>query len=248
MVGAAVLSRTPNTLGSAIWGKGRALAELAVLLLAGGAAMALAISRLVTFPLAAVVAQARAVAEGGRMTPLARPGTREVAALSATLARMEATLAQRAGYISGFAASVSHEFKAPLAAIRGAGELLDDHCRQPVGCRADPPAAPGGAMAWPGWTCWYAAWSTWPRAEHDARHAARRAGRRAGTGAGRGWPGGRLPCPSPAPGRPHVTLGEDALQAVLAALVDNAAVHAPGAALRIHCRAGGWPGARDGRR
>ncbi|MFO7640508.1 MAG: HAMP domain-containing sensor histidine kinase [Candidatus Competibacteraceae bacterium] len=36
-------------------------------------------------------------------------------------------LEQRADYIRTFAAQVSHEFKTPLAAIRGAVELLQDH-------------------------------------------------------------------------------------------------------------------------
>ena len=75
-------SRTPNTLGSALWGKRGPLAGLLVLLLAGGIGLAAAISRLVTWPLAQVVAQAGIVAAGGSMAPLPRPGTREVAALS----------------------------------------------------------------------------------------------------------------------------------------------------------------------
>ena len=40
---------------------------------------------------------------------------------------MADTLARRAGTVAGLAAGVSHEFKTPLAAIRGAGELLEDH-------------------------------------------------------------------------------------------------------------------------
>ena len=58
---------------------------------------------------------------------LDHPGTREVAELSDAISRMAATQEQRAGYISGFAASVSHEFKTPMTAIRAAGELLEDH-------------------------------------------------------------------------------------------------------------------------
>ena len=127
VLGAVVLSRTPNTLGSALWGKREALAALLALLLAGGLGLAAAISRLVTRPLGQVVVQAGIVAAGGSMAPLVRPGTREVAALSAALTRMADTLARRAGTVAGLAAGVSHEFKTPLAAIRGAGELLEDH-------------------------------------------------------------------------------------------------------------------------
>ncbi len=47
--------------------------------------------------------------------------------LATAIARMVTTLEKRATYIPGFAASVSHEFKTPMAAIRAAGELLEDH-------------------------------------------------------------------------------------------------------------------------
>jgi signal transduction histidine kinase len=49
-----------------------------------------------------------------------------VAELSEAITLMAATLEQRARYIVGFAASVSHEFKTPMAAIKAAAELLDD--------------------------------------------------------------------------------------------------------------------------
>jgi signal transduction histidine kinase len=40
---------------------------------------------------------------------------------------MAGTLEERAEYIRSFATSVSHEFKTPLASIRGSVELLQDH-------------------------------------------------------------------------------------------------------------------------
>ncbi len=78
-------------------------------------------------------------AAGGEVAPLPRPGTREVAELSDALTRMAATLEGRARYVSAFAASVSHEFKTPLAALRGAAELLEDDGPE-APCR--PPSAP----------------------------------------------------------------------------------------------------------
>jgi signal transduction histidine kinase len=60
----------------------------------------------------------------------ARPGcsaVREAAELSDAIARMTATLEGRAAYVRGLAAHVSHEFKTPLAAMRGAAELLSEH-------------------------------------------------------------------------------------------------------------------------
>lgn len=128
LAGIVVLSRTPATLGQAAWGKRWPLAGMAALLLAAVAGVAAATSRLVARPIATVVAQARRAAAGdaAAIAPLQRPGTREVAELSAAIVRMAHQLEQRAGYIQAFAASVSHEFKTPLAAARAAAELLDD--------------------------------------------------------------------------------------------------------------------------
>ncbi len=127
LLGAVVLSRTPRDMGQAVWAKRWELGALAVSLLAAGGLLAAGLSRLVTRPLAFVVAQAQLVALGGQAIPLQRPGTREVADLSAALTRMATMLDQRASYIIAFAASVSHEFKTPLAGLRGAAELLEDH-------------------------------------------------------------------------------------------------------------------------
>jgi signal transduction histidine kinase len=127
VAGVVVLSRTPRDLAQTLWGKRRALAGLAAVLVALGAILAAGLSRMITRPLATVVQQAQLAASGHDIAPLARPGTREVAELSLSLARMAETLDQRARYITAFAASVSHEFKTPLAALRGAAELLDEH-------------------------------------------------------------------------------------------------------------------------
>ena len=126
LAGAVVLSRTPRDVWQAIWGKRVPLAGLAAFLLGVGMLLAAGLSRLVARPLAIVVAQAEHVALGGQAVPLRHPGTREVAALSASLTRMAAMLDRRARYIVAFAASVSHEFKTPLAGLRGAAELLED--------------------------------------------------------------------------------------------------------------------------
>ena len=40
---------------------------------------------------------------------------------------MAEAIARRSRYLRDFAAAVSHEFKTPLAGIRGAVELLEDH-------------------------------------------------------------------------------------------------------------------------
>jgi signal transduction histidine kinase len=80
-------------------------------------------------PLQALVrlAQRATAGEQGAVVALARPVTQEVAELSQAVATMAQHLEQRADYIRSFAAHVSHEFKTPLTAIRGAVELLRDH-------------------------------------------------------------------------------------------------------------------------
>ena len=129
IVGVVMLSRTPRTLSDALYGKRWHLVALAALLLGSiGGLSALgpfAISR----PMRAVTDQAKRTAEGepGAISPVAGPTVREVAELSEALSRMARTLEDRADYIRGFAAHVSHEFKTPLTTIRGTVELLQEH-------------------------------------------------------------------------------------------------------------------------
>jgi signal transduction histidine kinase len=129
VVGVVMLSRTPRTLSDALYGKRWHLLGLAVLLLGSiGGLSALGIFA-ISRPVRAVTDQAKRTAEGerGAMTPLAGSRVREVAELSEALSRMARTLEDRADYIRGFAAHVSHEFKTPLTTIRGTVELLQEH-------------------------------------------------------------------------------------------------------------------------
>ena len=88
-------------------------------------------SHLITRPVDGVVRAARQVAAGG--TAWHGPGPcrpslcGEAAELADAIARMTATLEGRATYVRSLAAHVSHEFETPLAAIRGAAELLAEH-------------------------------------------------------------------------------------------------------------------------
>ena len=129
VVAAVVLSRTPRSLGQAIYGKRIPLLALGALLLAVVSLLAIVASRLITRPLRHVVVEAQRVASGelGSVVPLAGPAVKEIAELTEAVARMAATLERRADYIRSFAAHVSHEFKTPLAGAKGALELLDEH-------------------------------------------------------------------------------------------------------------------------
>ena len=51
----------------------------------------------------------------------------EIRALYENFASMAARIERRSRYLRDFAAAVSHEFKTPIAGIRGALELLEDH-------------------------------------------------------------------------------------------------------------------------
>jgi signal transduction histidine kinase len=168
------------------------------------------------------------------MGPVGRAGTREVAELTQAIDRMAVTLATRADYIRSFAASVSHEFKTPLAAIRAAAELLDDHAaslsdaerRHLVGLVTD-----GVARL--------------ERLVQRLVELARADMMRMGSGADGATAAGpviervadryrdRGLTIALAGAAGCVALPEDALDALLTSLLENAAVHAPGASVQI---------------
>src|SRR6202011_5975920 len=124
-----MLSRTPRTLADALYGKRWHLIALAALLLGSIGGLSALGTFAISRPMRAVTDQAKRTAEGerGAISPVAGPTVREVAELSEALSRMARTLEDRADYIRGFAAHVSHEFKTPLTTIRGTVELLQEH-------------------------------------------------------------------------------------------------------------------------
>ncbi|MFA5938244.1 MAG: HAMP domain-containing sensor histidine kinase [Sinimarinibacterium sp.] len=129
VLGAVLIVRTPANIRQAIYGKRAPLLQAALGLLALVVALTLFTSLTITRPVRQLIDQARRAARGEQnaIAPLARPGTREIAELSETVAGMAQTLEARARYIRDFAAHVSHEFKTPLTAIQGSVELLRDH-------------------------------------------------------------------------------------------------------------------------
>ncbi len=126
VLGAVLLLRTPRTLDQALHGKRYELMALLALMLAAGIGMAAFMAFTISRPVTRVVDQARRVAAGerGAVTPLPHRFTREVAELSASLQTMADTLERRADYIRDFTVEVGHEFKTPLASMKGALELL----------------------------------------------------------------------------------------------------------------------------
>jgi signal transduction histidine kinase len=86
------------------------------------------ISRGVTRPIEGLSAALREVADGRGAIPQTPPTAAvEIRELHEDFRAMAAAIDRRSRYLRDFAAAVSHEFKAPLAGIRGAVELMEDH-------------------------------------------------------------------------------------------------------------------------
>jgi two-component system sensor histidine kinase CreC len=83
-----------------------------------------ALSRWVTAPLAQLTRHAIAISEGDRPPPLRLPG-RHLRVLGESLEQMRDALEGRK-YVQSYVQSLSHEMKAPVAAIIGASELLQE--------------------------------------------------------------------------------------------------------------------------
>jgi two-component system sensor histidine kinase CreC len=110
-----------KTLVSALEGK---IAVTGLLALAAAVGLGLFVAAWITRPIERLAAYARAVGAGQR-PPLPALRTPEVAALGRTLESMRDALDGRrdvAGYVRG----LTHETKAPLAAIRASAELLEE--------------------------------------------------------------------------------------------------------------------------
>jgi two-component system sensor histidine kinase CreC len=98
---------------------------LGVLLIA---AVSLLFARAIVGPMQAITNKARAVAAGDTQSDFVVRGftPAEIRSLSEALDIMTKKLRAQAEYVAEFATTVSHELKTPIAAIRGAGELLTD--------------------------------------------------------------------------------------------------------------------------
>lgn len=134
LIGAVVLSRTPPSILQALYAKRWLLLQALVLLIALVVVMSLLTFRLIASPISKLADQAGEIARG-ELSVLAiseryetqKPRTKEIARLQQAITDMASTLEQRANYLQDFSRHVSHEFKTPIASIRGAIEVLQDH-------------------------------------------------------------------------------------------------------------------------
>ncbi|MFO1255340.1 MAG: HAMP domain-containing sensor histidine kinase [Sphingomonadaceae bacterium] len=128
VVGVVLVSRSPSALFRGMWEDwGKILLGVVVIfgLLLGIAAV---LARAIVVPVERLSAATRALAQG-RSASLRSPTleVREIRGLNADFALMAEAINRRSRYLRDFAASLSHEFKTPLAGIRGGIELLQDH-------------------------------------------------------------------------------------------------------------------------
>jgi signal transduction histidine kinase len=128
VVAVLLLSRSPRALfrglyedrGKILFGIGAIFATLVVL---SGL-----LSRGIARPIEMLSQATRDVARGGGTVPeVPRTAAIEIQALYADFATMADAIDRRSRYLRDFAHAVSHEFKTPLAGIRGVIEILEDH-------------------------------------------------------------------------------------------------------------------------
>ncbi|MCZ6619762.1 MAG: HAMP domain-containing sensor histidine kinase [Gammaproteobacteria bacterium] len=134
LIGAVMLSRTPPSIVQALYAKRWLLLQALGLLLVLVLVMSLLTFRFIARPIARLADQASRISAGETSalndeSPADVLGSRtvEIARLQDAITDMAATLEQRANYLQDFSRHVSHEFKTPIAGIRGAIEVLQDH-------------------------------------------------------------------------------------------------------------------------
>ena len=128
VVGVVLVSRSPSALFRGMWEDWGKIALGAGAIFALLVMIAALLARTIVAPLERLSAATRALAEG-RSAWLRRPTmeVHEVQGLYTDFSVMAEGIERRGRYLRDFAASLSHEFKTPLAGIRGGIELLQDH-------------------------------------------------------------------------------------------------------------------------
>jgi len=139
LVGAVMLNRTPPSIVQAFYAKRWLLAGAFGILVVLVLLMSWLTYRLIERPITRLARAAEQIASGDVAASKSlsnrlaagggqrKPRTREIARLQFAIADMANVLEQRANYLQDFARHVSHEFKTPIASIRGAIEVVQDH-------------------------------------------------------------------------------------------------------------------------
>lgn len=126
--GLILVSRSPRALFRGMWeDRGKIAAGTGAIFLLLVLLTAI-FARAVVSPVEKLSEAARALARGQMVHPR-RPTLQvaEIRSLFDDFTAMAAAIARRSRYLRDFAASLAHEFKTPLAGLRGGIELLQDH-------------------------------------------------------------------------------------------------------------------------
>lgn len=130
VVGAVVMSRTPREEVQAFVQMGPRLGIALLVVVTFTFALAMTSGHFGSRSLAALAQAARRIAAGSRdrgpLERLEHSRVREVGELAAAVAAMHAQLQARLDYIDEFAGNVAHEFRTPIATLRGTFELIAD--------------------------------------------------------------------------------------------------------------------------
>ena len=129
VVGVLLLARAPPALYMGLYADAGKIAFGFAIILGIVVALSGILSRGIVRPIERLGAATRDLARGAAADVPAKPemAAMEIQALYADFAAMAAAIERRSRYLRDFAHAVSHEFKTPLAGIRGAVELLQDH-------------------------------------------------------------------------------------------------------------------------
>ena len=128
VVGVLLLSRSARTLFKGLYeDRGKiafgVLVIFVILIILTGV-----LSRGISRPIEVLAEATRSVADGrGAVPDIPQTAAIEIQGLYADFAAMAAAIERRSHYLRDMAHAVSHEFKTPLAGIRGAIELIQDH-------------------------------------------------------------------------------------------------------------------------
>lgn len=125
-LGVVYLSRTTYPVLVSLYRIRNGLVRVAAVSLLAALVIALYQALTISRPLGRLTHAARRIAAGERGVALRLSGRDEVADLARAFDTMARELDTRLNYISELAANVSHEFKTPIASIRGAAEVLRD--------------------------------------------------------------------------------------------------------------------------
>lgn len=134
LAGVACLSRTPRELPQALYQERSSLILAGVLTLALMILFTSASSILIIGPIRRLAQEATEAAEDPTRPPKRESAwdlvsVREITDLRSSVVLMAERLSRRSDYLKAFARGVSHEFKTPLASIKGAMELIGEHGR-----------------------------------------------------------------------------------------------------------------------